>query len=248
MTDLRIILLVIGIAIIALIYFWETLRQKRKLRTRIESAHATARNAPRVVPVADADVDTHLDMADFKLFVHQDAAPARAPADIGKKSLPDNGKDPELGDVTVPRDDAFKPGQAAAQEIMVIYITAEKQPYLKGADILKAVAAADMKYGDMRIFHYHGPDRKHASRPLLSLANISEPGYFVMEDMQTFTTKGLALFMCLPAEMGGDIAFEFMLETAQSLATALGGGLRGADRKPLDEAALDKLRAIANLY
>ena len=244
MNDLRIILLVIGIAIIALIYLWETLKQKRKLRARIDSVHATARSAPRIiVPVSNADVDTQREMADFNLFLHQDAPPVPV-TEPGKKSPPHVGK----GGTPVPREDDFTPGKAAAQEIMVIYITADQQAYFKGADILKAVAAADMKYGDMRIFHYHGPDRKHARRPLLSLANISEPGYFVVEDMQAFTTKGLALFMCLPAEMGGDIAFEFMLETAQNLAKTLGGGLRGADRKPLDEAAIDKLRAIASLY
>ena len=48
--------------------------------------------------------------------------------------------------------------------------------------------------------------------------------------------------------MGGDIAFEFMLEAAQTLATSLGGELRGADHKPLDENAIDQLRVIASLY
>ena len=187
-------------------------------------------------------------MADFNLFLRQETTPVHAKPIDTKKNLPVTGVDLNLWDESEPVTDDLKPVKATEQEIIVIYITAYKQPYFKGTDILKAAEAADMKYGDMRIFHYHGPDRKHALRPLLSLANISEPGYFVMEDMNTFTTKGLALFMCLPAEMGGDIAFEFMLDAAHALARSLGGELRGADRQPLDEDAINKLRVIASLY
>ena len=187
-------------------------------------------------------------MADFNLFLHREPTPARTKPVIAKKSLPDAGEEPGLWSKSEPGVVNLKPSKTAQQEIIVIYITADKQPYFKGADILKAVEAADMHYGDMRIFHNYGPDRKHAQRPLFSLANISEPGYFVMEDMQTFTTKGLTLFLCLPAEMGGDIAFEFMLDAAHALARSLDGALRGADREPLDDAAISRLRVIASLY
>lgn len=248
MTELRIILLVIGIAVIALIYIWETLKQKRNLRSRIDNYHAPARSVHRVVPVAPADGDGEREMADFNLFLRQNDAPAHIKTDPHKKSLSAAKENMVLQGEPGPVVDNHKPGTTIEQEIIVLYITAHKQPCFKGADILKAMKAAAMEYGDMRIFHYPGPDRKHARRPLFSVANISEPGYFVMEDMQTFTTKGLALFLCLPAEMGGDIAFEFMLEAAQTLATSLGGELRGADRKPLDENAIDQLRVIASLY
>ena len=248
MNELRIILLLIGIAIIAFIYLWETLRQRRNLRSRIDNYHATARNAPMIVPVAKTGVNVERELADFNLFLHREETPAKVKPVTAKQSPPDAGKDPDLWINAEPGVLNLKPSKPAEQEIIVIYIIADKQPCFKGADILKAVEAADMQYGDMHIFHNYGPDRKHARHPLFSLANISEPGYFVREDMQTFTTKGLALFMCLPAEMGGDIAFEFMLDAAQALAKSLGGALRGADRNPLDGDAIYKLRVIASLY
>jgi len=248
MNDLRIILLVIGITLIALIYIWETFKQKRNLRSRIENYPAASRRPPRIVPLANTDADAVQDLADFNLYLHQDRTPATAQPDITMESLPDAGENPALWQATTPGEEVIRPGKNIKQEIMVIYITADKQPCFKGPDVLKAVEAAEMKYGDMRIFHYHGPDRKHAGRPLFSLANISEPGYFVMENMQDFTTNGLALFMCLPAEMGGDIAFEFMLDAANGLARSLGGSLRGADHKELDEEAIDKMRAVAGLF
>jgi cell division protein ZipA len=247
MNELRIILLLAGIAIIALIYIWGTLKQKRRLRERIDSYHATEKSIPRIVG-ANTDLAGDGEIADFNLFLHQEAIPANAKPEETKKNLPVTGVDLNLWNESEAVTDDLKPVKANEKEIIVIYITASTQPYFKGADILNAAKTADMKYGDMRIFHYHGPDRKHAQRPLLSLANISEPGYFVMEDMNTFTTKGLALFMCLPAEMGGDIAFEFMLDAAHTLARTLGGELRGSDRQLLDEDAINKLRVIASLY
>jgi cell division protein ZipA len=132
------------------------------------------------------------------------------------------------------------------QEIMVIYITTESGLAFKGPDILHALESADMQFGDMKIFHYYGPDKKHATRPLLNLANIHEPGNFDIENMDRFSTNGLALFMCLPSEIGGDIAFEIMLDTAHNLAYLLGGELRGSDRKILDTEKLNKMREIAS--
>ena len=54
MNELRIILLLAGIAIIALIYIWGTLKQKRNLRARIDSYHASEKNTPRIVTVANS--------------------------------------------------------------------------------------------------------------------------------------------------------------------------------------------------
>lgn len=248
MNELRIILLLVGIAVIAFIYVWETLKQKRNLRARIDNYPAAPGNTPKIVPVVKTGVDEERAMADFNMFLHREPTPAHTKPVTARKSPPDAGEEPDLWSKPEPGVVNLKPSRTAEQEIIVIYITADKQPYFKGADILKAVEAADMHYGDMRIFHNYGPDRKHAQHPLFSLANISEPGYFVMEDMQTFTTKGLALFLCLPAEMGGDIAFEFMLDAAHALAGSLDGALRGTDRKPLDDAAISRLRVIASLY
>ena len=247
MNELRIILLLIGIAVIAFIYFWETLKQKNIQRSRVDNYHSTG-GASQTMPAGNISVEEERELANFNLFLYRDDTPARTKPVAVKKPPPAFGAGSELWDEYGKVDDDLKPGTAAAREIIVIYITADRQPCIKGTDILKAVEAADMIYGNMRIFHNYGPDRKHAKRPLFSLANISEPGYFLMEDMQTFTTKGVALFLCLPAEMGGDIAFEFMLDAAHDIAKSLGGTLRGADHMPLDDDAINKLRVIASLY
>lgn len=237
MNDLRIILLVIGVALIAFIYFRELYIRKRDRRARVESYQsATRKSSPRLGPeVHDPSADAQEpggQPAYFNLLRREITPVAAEPEKITVNARP-AGQEKDLDQ---------------SENILVIYITADLPASFKGPEILKAVASADMEYGDMRIFHYFGPDRKHARQPLFSLANITEPGYFVLEDMPTFTTRGLALFLRLPAEMGGDLAFEFMLECAQNLAQSLGGSLRGADRTILDEAAIDRMRASASLY
>lgn len=54
--------------------------------------------------------------------------------------------------------------------------------------------------------------------------------------------------MCLPAEIGGDIAFEIMLDTANNLAHQLGGELQGIDHQPLDNESLNTMRETAGQF
>ncbi|MGH8119021.1 MAG: cell division protein ZipA C-terminal FtsZ-binding domain-containing protein, partial [Gammaproteobacteria bacterium] len=169
MNDLRVILLVIGIALIACIYLWETLKQKRNLRSRVENYPAPARKAPRLEPAAENNSGGDQEPAYFNLLLNQDRTPAAGPSAVNLEAIPGVVANPDRSDETATGGEAGKPGREAAQEIMVIYILADEHPYFKGPEILKAAAAAEMKYGNMRVFHYHGPDRKHSRRPLFSL-------------------------------------------------------------------------------
>ena len=105
-----------------------------------------------------------------------------------------------------------------------------------------------MQFGAMDIFHHYGPDKNYSSRALFSLANIHEPGTFDMENLETFSTDGLAMFMCLPAEIGGDIAMEIMLDTAQNISYLMDGELRGSDREILTTDSINELRETAGQY
>lgn len=248
MNELRWILLGIGVLVIAGIYFWESARQKRNLRSRVENYPAPDKESLaniRINPGKEKNIDISGALATFNSYLKQ-----------SRKSSPGNGPDPVPPATVTDADNEAFPGGAGAgsepvqgknrqQEIMVIYITAEPGSVFKGPDILQALESADMHFGEMKIFHYHGPDKNHASRALFSLANIHEPGSFDTDKMDGFTTNGLAMFMCLPAEIGGDIAFEIMLDTAHNLSYLLGGELRGSDRRILDTEKLNRMREIA---
>jgi len=62
-------------------------------------------------------------------------------------------------------------------------------------------------------------------KPVFSVANVVEPGTFDPKERDYFTTPGLAFFMQLPGPLGGRVAFELMLNTAQRVADVLEGTL-----------------------
>lgn len=248
MNELRWILLGIGLLIIGGIYYWESVKQKRKFRSRIEIYPSFDKNNIaniKVHPEKGGNMDIAGALAAFNAYLKQakkysvDTAPGPAGPDV----IPGNDQPRPAPAISRPL-----PADAAREQIIQIYITAESTRQFTGPDLLQALESADMHHGAMKIFHYHGPDKKHATRALFSLANIHEPGTFEIDAMERFTTNGLVLFMQLPAEIGGDIAFEIMLDTAHNLAYLLGGELRGADRKPLDTEGLSRLREIASHY
>jgi len=250
MSELRWILLGLGVLVIAAIYFWESTKQKRNLRSRVENYPSFSKDNIsniRINPKKERNIDISGALATFNAYLKQSRQSFSA-ADI-KTHKADTGLETDGHDFPeIDHESVSLQNKNIMQEIMVIYITATSSPAFKGPDILHAMESADMQFGEMKIFHYYGPDKKHTTRALFNIANIHEPGNFDIESMDRFSTDGLALFMCLPAEIGGDIAFEIMLDTAHNLACLLGGELRGSDRKILDAEKLNKMREIASRY
>jgi len=248
MNELRWILLGLGVLVIAGIYFWESTKHKRNLRSRVENYSSLDNDSfpnIRMNPKKEKNIDISGALATFNSYLKQSrksSSGKNMDRAINKAGLNDgNYLNGDTGNESAQE-------KTRQQEIMVIYITAESGSLLSGPDILHALESADMQFGDMNIFHYHGPDKNHATRALFSLANIHEPGSFDIDNMDRFSSNGLVLFMCLPADIGGDIAFEIMLDTAHNLAYILGGELRGADRKILDTEKLNKMRETASRY
>jgi cell division protein ZipA len=77
----------------------------------------------------------------------------------------------------------------------------------------------------MDIFHRHlqgDPDE-----PILfSVANILNPGTFDLGNLSGFSTRGVSLFLAMPAAIGNREAFEQMLQVAQQIRGAMNGELR----------------------
>ena len=72
----------------------------------------------------------------------------------------------------------------------------------------------------MDIFHHFGDngriddfddsslDSRRANQPLFSVANMYEPGIFILEEMANLRTKGIAAFMYKPNSIYGYKIFE----------------------------------------
>ena len=251
MNELRWILLGIGIVIIAVIYFLGTRKSRLDIRSRVENFPGLDKNSLSDIkadPGKEKLIDISGALSAFNAYLKQAREPA-GPVDVQlyKDQEQVDNKDTATTDTEAGAYDTARPDQKE-KEIIVIYITAKSSSVFKGDELLHVLESANMEFGSMEIFHHYGPDKNYASRALFSLANIHEPGTFDIENMDTFSTDGLAMFMCLPAEIGGDIAMEIMLDTAQNISYLMDAELRGADHKLLTMDSINKLRETAGRY
>lgn len=134
-----------------------------------------------------------------------------------------------------------KPKSAGEEKIVVINLAAPSEgDRFSGLDLVRALEAAGMHYGEHQIFH-----RLDAQSPdaLFSVANILEPGWFDLERIASFDTPGVAFFMRLPGPYDGLATFEQMLASARAVAKRLGGHLLDGRRCDLTQQAIEHIRA-----
>lgn len=131
--------------------------------------------------------------------------------------------------------------EAEIEEVIVINIFAPENQAFSGMELLQLVLNCGMRYGDMDIFHRHedGFDR---GRVQFSMANAIEPGTFDLDTMGETECPGVSFFMGLPGPKNSMKAFDFMLETAQTIVRNLGGELRDERRSPMSEQTIAHCR------
>lgn len=131
--------------------------------------------------------------------------------------------------------------EAEIEEVIVINILAPEGAAFSGMELLQLVLNCGMRYGDMDIFHRHedGFDR---GRVQFSMANAIEPGTFDLDTMGEKDCPGVSFFMGLPGPKNSMKAFDFMLETAQTLVRNLGGELRDERRSPMSDQTIAHCR------
>ena len=109
-------------------------------------------------------------------------------------------------------------------EVLIISVVMPESQQMSGAALLPTLLTLGMKYGDMNIFHRH-EDNAGNGKVTFSLANIMNPGTFDLDNMESFTTQGISLFMTLPSCGEASVVFEQMLNAAKQLALEFGGQL-----------------------
>ncbi len=129
-------------------------------------------------------------------------------------------------------------------QIITFLIKAAPGKTFFGDNILAATDVVGMKFGDMNIFHHHGADGIEFEQSIFSMASMYEPGYFELDKMETYQTKGLTLFMQLPAPMDNILAFDLLQETAMRLAELLQGEICSTKHEPIDAKELQAMRDV----
>ena len=86
---------------------------------------------------------------------------------------------------------------------------------------------------------YHSMYRERA---VFSVARMINPGTFDPDDLATFETPGLAMILQLPAPVAADTAFEVMLSEAFDIAEELGATVLDGNRSTLGRQTVQHMR------
>jgi cell division protein ZipA len=259
MNELRLILLGIGLSIILVIYLWGIFKQKSQDRAHTRKLTSFKRDPVedvKVMPRYDEDDEVSAEtLAEMDAFLANPDPPDISTSDF---SLPANTATVDEVDLNLSISDELNDQKKQSQDIVVdesreqdnepqiikFLIKAAPGKTFFGDNILAAVDIVGLKFGDMNIFHHHGVEGMESEESIFSLASMYEPGYFELDKMETYETRGLTLFMELPGPMDNILAFDLMQETAMRLASMLQGEIWSSKDYPIDEKTLQAMRDI----
>ena len=225
MENLRWILLLAGIAVVLVVYLVSYYQGRRK-------QPPAPRNKLRSQPLLSetdavtADIDL-TDAFDDELEQLGQIISADTPAveAISVVDMPAEKREPA----------------AAADQVFMLFVEAPKGVPFRGPILLGALAAAQLEFGDMDIFHRVEPDNGQ-EKILFSVANIREPGTFDLSAMESFTSEGVVLFMQVPGAVDAVRAFDVMVESSRVLADNLDSRVCDATHSQLTKQAISHMR------
>lgn len=102
-------------------------------------------------------------------------------------------------------------------EVIVVSVVMPEGGAIAGAALLPTLLTLGLRYGEMNIFHRH-EDNAGNGKVTFSLANMMNPGTFDLDEIESFSTQGLTLFMTLPNAADPFSVFENMMQAAKQLA------------------------------
>lgn len=117
-------------------------------------------------------------------------------------------------------------------EVFMLNVVALSAQGFRGDDILQILLACDLRFGDMDFFHRHEYEAGRGAIQF-SVADMMQPGVFDIDTMADMTTPGLVFFLTLPGPDDMMQAYDYMLETAQTVARNLGAEVLDESRSVL---------------
>lgn len=131
--------------------------------------------------------------------------------------------------------------------LLVLNIFAKPNHHFASYDLLQAITAAGMQYGEMNIFHYQ-ITTDNGRETLFSLASATKPGTFHLDNIGELSCVGLTLFSDLSNATNPKLVWEKMFEIAESLAEDLDGVLHSDQRKLWDNTNAEQYQQKVDYY
>jgi len=243
--NLQLVLLVVGIVVI-LFVLWDS--KRRRVTQRDSQENVSAEEVEEFYQQRDGSGYDVLGVGLSRIVTTEDELVANRSDDVAleQESLVAS-RDDDIQTVDSDTDKTDRqPKQSNSrvpqQPDLIVSITLlSKQESFNGEKLLHCMLSRGLRFGDMDIFHRH----KHTSGegPIqFSLANALKPGTFNLDDMNSFKTRAVTLFMILPGPQEPLKAYELMLETAQHLATELDGQLLDDTKSALTQQTIQHFK------
>jgi cell division protein ZipA len=239
---LRIIIAVIGVVLLAGIYFFGRPRKPGHGRRLIPRRRDDSRIEPVLGDQHEADGAAE---SPAPQQGELDVALKRELDRLGATMSADRLGDGEADSAPQPKVPASTAGQRPQEfpvdRIVTLFVAAPDGETFGGGDIVVAAEKAGLRFGAMHIFHRLVEGRPEAG-PIFSMANMIKPGYFDMARIAELETPGVTFFATLPGPVSALDAWEAMLPAAQRIAELLGGALLDEDRNTLGRQRIAGLR------
>lgn len=223
MNDLRWILLIVGLVLVAGIYLFGRHRSARD-QSLLDAAHDI-----RVSEDVKRNRRTTEDPEEFDGIADQleqlNHLLADPPASRGHAAR----QGTEADQATTM--------QQPSEKIIAIHVAAPRGSPFAGADLQRVFDERGYRFGDHDIYH-----SIHEDRTVFSVVNMVKPGWFDPKTLHDFQTPGISLFLQLPGPLAASVAFDILVAEANALAQALGGALQDASHSTLTQQTVQHLR------
>jgi len=233
----RLILLVVGVVLVATVYYWERLRGwfgGRPAATGRRPTRTAAKPAAARDHADEAPFDQELD--ELEALIRADESVEILLRDPHAPGAPRARKPPTAAAAASPKPVAPPP----TPRVLAMTLVATSG-HISGIRLRRMLTDHGLGLGSRGLFERIGEE----GRPLYSAANLVEPGTFDPLTLDGLSTPGLVLFQVLDGDGDHAAVFDAMLETARKLAVRLDCALCDSQRQPLGADAIAALRAEA---
>ncbi len=246
MDEMRIILIIIGLVLLAAIY-WMGRRDERRAQEKKVAQQKSSSSAKRLDEIGTYDdvIALENDSVDYDRFYMSETdneiffkSPIKKPSSV--PSVNHTGVNPSSHSTIVSATDDtmfLSEDEPVPQNIelpagfepLLINLTvmAPREMTFEPHYLKQTLDDSGMSYGDMSIYHYYRRPKVDSlpsrGQRLFSIASMVEPGYFDPENVNTYRTPGIILFLQLPGPIDSVLAFEKMHQMGEMLAKRLNG-------------------------
>lgn len=250
--ELRVVLLILGIAILIVIYLLGEKKQSPTRHDHVEDDDMDVESLKGALAAESEvqEVDTQ-EMAapahELNAILNEDAENEDTEIGASQTTAAIPSREPSFPNAQRDKLIRDKPKKVVEDNLVILHIAAKPPNQILGKELLRAFSDVGLEYDKSKLF-YRYTQRFSEKLELFGAVNSVNPGTFELEHMGEFRTPSISLFMRLPVPMDSLKAFNIMLDCAQNLAHFLNAELYDQSRSAITKQTIDHMREEIQLY